>query len=518
MSENRSSWKSNIGFLLAAIGSAIGLGNVWRFSYMAHEHGGGAFLVPYLVALVVAGVPIMIIEYGLGHREKGSSPLSFIRINKRFEWLGWWMPVVAMFGIMLYYSVIIGWCINYLFYSFNLAWGSDTQSFFFSQFLQLTDSAAELGGIRMPIVVATLFVWILCWLICYRDIRHGIEKASIVFMPILFLLTIILVLWSLSLDGASDAILNHYLHADWSKINLFSADPAVRSGAGKVWAAAFGQIFFTLSLGFGIMITYASYLPEKTDIGKNAFITCTVNCFYSFVAGFAVFGIVGFMAQSKGVPFEEAIKGGPQLAFVVYPQAISMLPSFNTLFGILFFLMLVIAGLTSGISLIEAFTCAITDKFDWPRGKVVTVVCCLGFLGSLIFTTRGGLYLLDIADHFITNYGLVIGGLLECLIIGWIVKATVLREHVSRLGTKIPAIWDIMVKFVTPLILIYLLCLSIKGDLTENYSGYSTDQLIIYGVGWMLVCLIVALGLTFAPWKEEKLKRRHKPEEDELLV
>ncbi len=115
MSENRSIWKSNIGFLLAAIGSAIGLGNVWRFSYMAHEHGGGAFLVPYLVALVVAGVPIMIIEYGLGHREKGSSPLSFIRINKRFEWLGWWMPVVAMFGIMLYYSVIIGWCINYLF-------------------------------------------------------------------------------------------------------------------------------------------------------------------------------------------------------------------------------------------------------------------------------------------------------------------------------------------------------------------------------------------------------------------
>jgi NSS family neurotransmitter:Na+ symporter len=168
--------------------------------------------------------------------------------------------------------------------------------------------------------------------------------------------------------------------------------------------------------------------------------------------------------------------------------------------------------------LVEAFTCAITDKFDWQRRKVVTVVCCLGFLGSLIFTTRGGLYLLDITDHFITNYGLVIGGLLECLIIGWIVKATVLREHISRLGTKIPAIWDIMVKFVTPLILIYLLFLSLKGDLTENYSGYPTDQLIIYGLGWMLVCLLVALGLTFAPWKEKKLKRRHKPEEDELLV
>jgi NSS family neurotransmitter:Na+ symporter len=345
MARDRSNWKSNVGFLLAAIGSAIGLGNVWRFSYMAHEHGGGAFLVPYLVALVVAGVPIMIIEYGLGHREKGSSPLSFVRINKRFEWIGWWMPVVAMFGIMLYYSVVIGWCINYLFYSFNLAWGTDSQAFFFSQFLQLSDSASTLGGVRVPIVLATLFVWVLCWLICYRDIRHGIEKASVVFMPILFLLTIILVLWSLFLDGASDAILNHYLHADWSKINLFSSDPAVRSGAGKVWAGAFGQIFFTLSLGFGIMITYASYLPENSNIGKNAFITCTVNCFYSFVAGFAVFGIVGFMAHSKGVPFEEAIKGGPQLAFVVYPQAISLLPSFNVLFGVSSFSCWLLPGL-----------------------------------------------------------------------------------------------------------------------------------------------------------------------------
>src|SRR5210317_1049611 len=114
MGQQRSSWKSNVGFLLAAIGSAVGLGIVWRFSYMAHEHGGGAFLVPYLVALLVAGIPLMILEYALGHREKSSSPLAFARVNPKWEWIGWWMPTLAMFGIMLYYSVIIGWCINYL--------------------------------------------------------------------------------------------------------------------------------------------------------------------------------------------------------------------------------------------------------------------------------------------------------------------------------------------------------------------------------------------------------------------
>lgn len=518
MPAQRSNWKSNIGFLLAAIGSAIGLGNVWRFSYMAHQYGGGAFLVPYGVALIVAGLPIMLLEYGVGHKEKGSSPLSFTRIDKRFEWLGWWMPVVAMFGIMLYYSVVIGWCINYLLYAFTQGWGTDTQGFFFNNFLQLSESANSLGGVRIPILFSTLLVWIICWAICYRDVSHGIEKASIIFMPILFVVTIAIVLWTISLDGAMEAIRSHYLSADWQKINIFAGDPAVRKAAGDVWAAAFGQIFFTLSLGFGIMITYASYLPAKTNISKNALITCVVNCSYSLVAGLAVFGIVGFMAHTQGVEFGAAIKGGPQLAFVVYPKAISMLPNMNVLFGILFFLMLVIAGLTSGVSLVEAFACSLTDKFDWSRRKVVTLLCLVGFLGSIVFTTRSGLYLLDIADHFITNYGLVVGGLMECVIIGWVLKTSSIMKHLNRVGSRVPRIWSFSIRFVTPLLLAYLLYLTLDSDLTNNYGGYETDLLLIYGVGWMLICLVVALALTFSPWPSNKLKRRHRPEEDELLV
>lgn len=503
---------------MAAIGSAVGLGNIWRFSYMAHEYGGGAFLVPYGVALLVAGIPILILECGLGHREKGSSPLSFARVDRRFEWLGWWMPVVAMFGIMLYYSVVIGWCVNYFLYSLTQAWGADTQEFFFSHFLQLSDSPAHMGGIRLPILFSTLFVWIICWAICFRGVSHGIEKASMFFMPLLLLLTVAIVLWTLSLDGASEAIWGHYLRTDWDKINFLAADPAARAAAGKVWAAAFGQIFFTLSLGFGIMITYASYLPARTNISRNAVITGVVDCGYSIFAGLAVFGIVGFMAKSQGVPFDEAIKGGPQLAFVVYPKAISMLPAMNELFGALFFLMLIIAGITSGVSLVEAFACSLTDKFSWSRQKVVTFLCTLGFVGSIVFTSRSGLYLLDIADHFITNYGLVAGGLLECLIIGWILKTSTLRKHINRIGSHVPKFWSFSIRFLTPAILAGLLLLTLVGDLADNYGGYATDQLLLHGIGWLLLCLLAALALTFRRWQPQKLKRRHHPEEDELLV
>ncbi len=517
MTTKRALWGSKLGFMLAAIGSAVGLGNIWRFSYMAFEHGGGAFLVPYLVALLLAGIPLIILEYTMGHREKGASPLAFARINKKMEWAGWWMPTVALFGIMLYYAVIIGWCINYFFFSFNLSWGADPQGFFFNSFLQLTDSPFNIGGIRIPIISATFFVWFVCWMICYREVNHGIEKACSIFMPFLFLLTLILVGWTMSLDGAMAGITDFYLKPDWDKINLIKHFNS--SEVWSVWIAAFGQIFFTLSLGFGIMITYASYLPEKTDIVGNALWMSIINCLYSFIAGFAVFGIVGFMAASKGVAFSEVIKGGPQLAFVVYPEAIRQLPFGQEVFGAMFFLVLIVAGLSSGISLVEAFTCSITDKFPWSRKIVVSAVCLLGFLGSIIFTTRSGLYLLDIADHFITNYGLIMGGILECFVVGWLLKAHVARSHVNSCGGKgLSPIWDICVRYLTPALLLIMIIKSLTGELAKAYGGYSADALILFGVDWLMLTVAVSVLFTFYPWRSERFSRSHAKEDDNLLI
>lgn len=510
----RAVWNSKVGFLLAAIGSAVGLGNIWRFSYMAYENGGGAFLVPYVTALLFAGIPLIILEYALGHREKGSAPLSFARISKNWEWIGWWMPTVATFGILLFYSVVIGWCINYFIYSFNMAWGVDTEAFFYKEFLHLSEGPFHLGGINRSIVFSTAIVWFISWAICYKEINHGIEKACMIFMPMLFLLTGILVCWSLTLEGAGEGI-KHYLKPNWDKINIIAHynDPKVW----KVWLDAFGQIFFTLSLGFGIMITYASYLPKKSDIVGNGLFTAVANCFYSLFAGLAVFGTLGFMAHQQGVDVSEVVKSGPGLAFIVYPKAISELPVGSNLFGIAFFLTLVIAGLSSAVSLVEAFACSMTDKFNISRAKVVTAICVGGFLFSMIFTTNAGLYILDIVDHFVNHYALILGGFMECLFVGYILKAHIARDHVnSQGGVKLLKLWDICIKYITPVILAIILLQAFVNDTNEAYGGYSRKALLVYGVGMLVVTMILAIYLSIHSW--DRAKRFHKPEDEHLLT
>ncbi|BCX88865.1 neurotransmitter:Na+ symporter, NSS family [Methylomarinovum tepidoasis] len=491
----REQWKSEWGFLMAAVGSAIGLGNIWRFSYLAYEHGGGAFLIPYLTALLTAGIPLLILEYAIGHERIGSAPLAYAKIGRRWEWLGWWAVCLTLFGIMLYYSVVIAWCLDYFFYSFRLAWGDNPNAFFFKRFLQVSDSPADLGEIRTPILYGLIAVWFSSWWIVYRGVQRGIELASKILMPTLLGLTAVLVFWSLTLDGALTG-LKAYVTPDFSKL----ANP-------KVWIDAYSQIFFTLSLGFGIMIAYASYLPDKAEITGNALLTAFINCGYSLFAGIAVFAVLGFMASAEGKPLAEVVTKSIGLAFVAYPKAMSLMPGGN-LFGAVFFLCLVVAGLSSAVSIIEAFISAVADKFGAPRGPLVTVVCILGFLGSIVFATRAGLLWLDIVDHFLTHYGLVLVGVLECLVIGWCFRLPLLREHVNRISSvHLGAYWDGLIKFFVPLVLLVILAGDLYQDITEPYGGYSWVALILIGRDWLLANLALAFVLANRPWRTENHRR-----------
>jgi NSS family neurotransmitter:Na+ symporter len=494
---HRPIWKSHIGFLLAAIGSAIGLGNIWRFPYLCYKNGGGAFLIPYFIALFIVGIPLMVLEIGLGHKMRGSAPASFASISKRWEWLGWWQVIFVMFGIVLYYSVVISWCVNFFFLSFNFGWGEDPNTFFFQNFLMVSNGPFAIGDLRTPIIFSLLLVWFFNWLIVFSGVQKGLERANKILMPLLLILTAIIVLWSIGLPGASGGLLV-YLRPDFSRLREIG-----------VWMDAFSQIFFTLSLGFGIMIAYASYLPRKSQIVKDSFKISVVNCLFSLFAGVGVFSILGYMAHTTSQGLQEVVSQSIGLAFVAYPKAISILPYFPHLFGLMFFGILVIAGISSAISILEAFTAAIIDKFHYSRKIVISVLSLLGFIGGAVFATQAGLYWLDIVDHFLTQYGLVLGAIFECIILGWFYKTKVLREHINHysMWNLKKWWWDASIRFVTPLVLIVLLISSLIKEFSQPYEGYSWLAIVLIGRDWLIYTLFFAIIVAVLPWKIEPKER-----------
>jgi neurotransmitter:Na+ symporter, NSS family len=496
LAHHRPQWKTHIGFLFAAVGSAIGLGNIWRFSYLCYKNGGGAFLVPYVIALFIVGIPLMILEIGLGHKMRGSAPASLASISKKWEWLGWWQIIFLMFGIVLYYAVIISWCCNFFVFSFNLSWGSDPNAFFFQKFLSVSDQPFSFGNIRTPILIGLAVVWILNWIIVFKGIQKGIERASKIFMPLLFLLTAGFVIWGLQLPGAAKGIAL-YLKPDWNALL-----------EKEVWIDAFSQIFFTLSLCFGIMIAYASYLPKKSAIVRDSLVISCINCFFSLFVGLGVFAVLGYMAHTTGQPISEVVDKSIGLAFVVFPKAISLLPAFGNLFGVLFFGCLIIAGLSSLISMFEAFVSGVVDKFHYSRKVVVSVVSVLGFLGGVVFATQAGLLWLDIVDHFLTQYGVVLAGIAECIIVAWIYRSQKLRQHINNYSLwKIGRGWEICVKFIAPSVLFFLFVWSLANELSQPYGGYSRLAIVLIGRDWLVATLFFAIIVASHPWRADPKDR-----------
>ncbi len=390
--------------------------------------------------------------------------------------------------------MILSWTVNYLRFSINKAWGTDTDTFFHVDFIKLTDSPFDFGGIILPILIGIAIIWAISWLICYKGIKAGIEKANKILLPSLVIIMIIIAIRAINLEGATEG-LNTLFTPDWSKV----MDP-------KVWVAAYGQVFFSLSLAVGIMITYSSYLPKKTDINNSAFMTAFANCGFEFLSAIAVFSILGFMASAKGVPMSEVASSGVGLAFVVFPAVFTEMGAVGTFLGALFFLCLLFAGITSSVSLIEAVSAPFIDKFGWARNKVVAVICLIGFSIGTLYSTGAGLYLLDIIDNFINNYGVVVIGVLEVILIGWIANPDIVREHTNEISYfKIGKWWNICVKFVTPTILIFMLAQSLITEIKTPYGGYDLSALFAYGWSIIGFGIIIALIISKKQWKNKNI-------------
>jgi neurotransmitter:Na+ symporter, NSS family len=486
----RENWGSRAGFLLAAIGSAVGLGNIWRFPFVAYDNGGGAFLVPYLIALLTAGIPLLILEYSLGHRFRGSAPLTFRRLHPRAEVLGWWQVGVCLV-IASYYAVVIAWAAAYTWFSLDLAWGPEPETFLFDTYLGATEPG-DIGGFRPGVLVPLVAIWVITLAVLAGGVRRGVERANRVLIPLLLVTFGVLVVRAVTLPGAASG-LDSFFRPDWAALT-----------DGTIWVAAYGQIFFSLSVGFAIMITYASYLPRRSDLTNNAFIAGLANSSFELLAGIGVFAALGFLAASQAVGVDEVVTGGVGLAFVVFPAIISELPALNPFFGVLFFGALVAAGLSSLISITEASVSAVVDKFGLSRRRTVLLVGGGTALVSTAYATGIGITVLDVVDNFINAFGVAAVGLVEVIVVGWVLRRTAeLRAHADLVSDiALGWWWTLALVAVTPLLLGAVTLDNLRQELAAPYEGLPTSFLAVFGWGVALLAVAIGIAFTSRPWRE----------------
>lgn len=496
-------------FILSAIGSAVGLGNIWRFPYVAYEGGGGAFLIPYLCALLTAGIPLLLFDYAIGHRFRGSAPLAFRRMHRAAEPLGWWQVLICVV-IAVYYAVIVAWAAMYTWFSAQLTWGPGNENdFFFVDFLQSADVAKV--GVSTEFVpqvgIPLIGAWLIVIAIMSFGVKRGIGRANMILTPLLIFMFAILVVQSLFLPGAVDG-LNAFFTPNWEAL----ADPAV-------WASAYGHIFFSLSVAFGIMVTYSSYLRRKTDLTGSGLVVAFANSSFEILAGIGVFAALGFMAQAQGTDVAGVASSGIGLAFVAFPTIVSQATG-GSIIGVLFFGALVFAGITSLISVLEVVVAALQDKLGWGRVRTtLTVAVPLSIVSMALFSTTTALSVLDTADAFVNSFGIMAVALVAVIVVAWMLhKLPVLVEHLNRRSSfKVGFVWKMLVGVLVPLVIGYLFITELIAKISEPYSGYPTWFVAIFGWGMVIALVVAALLLSAVPWSKRS-HARDDPEYDDFLV
>jgi len=481
-------WDSTLSFLMAMIGAAIGLGNIWRYPYIAYTNGGGTFLIPYLCAIFILGLPFMFLEYSIGFKFKTSLSNTLKKIKPQFEVIGWFVALIA-FLVLCYYVCIVGWDLIYIILSFFKGWGANPSTFLTVTLLHSKNNLSGLTYLAWPVVASLIIIWIMIWAISHTDLNSGIAKISKLLIPALVVMMIIVVAFSLSLPGASIGY-TKLLTPQW---NLLLTP--------NVWLAAFGQILFSLSLGWSVIISYASYLPKGEDLIRDGLIVVASNCSFEVFTAFGVFSILGFMALSQGVPIGSVVTQGSGLIFVAYPTVLNIMGNYAYILGPLFFLCIFFAGITTTISFLEPLSLGITRKFKIRRSRASTLLCIIGFGISLLFATGSGSYLLTIFDGFLNQFGILFGIIWQCLIFGWYYKIDDLLEVINN-NSKLSLnwVWKSLIRYVIPVILFIvwitgLYGLFISGDMVSIYI-----QICI-----ALVLIIVPTILTLLPKSDKKL-------------
>ena len=435
MSENRVTFGSKLGVILATVGCAVGLGNIWRFPYMLGSNGGAAFLLVYILCILLLGLPVMITEFFIGHHSHRNAAGAFKVMAPGTKWsiIGY-NGVLAAFLILGFYSVVAGWTLEYIVQAFDGSLTSKSVADFKTEFADFSSDAVR------PIIWTFVFVMLTHGIIL-SGVKAGIERASKVMMPLLFFILVALCIRSMTLPNAKEG-LTFLFQPDFNKIDS------------SVILSAMGQAFFSLSIGMGCLITYASYFKKDTKLQTTALQVTVLDTLVAVLAGVMIFPAV--------FSFGIAPTAGPELVFITLPNVFAQMP-LGWLWSAVFFILLALAALTSTISLHEVATAYVHEEYNVPRSKaawfVSAGVMVLGILSSLSFGmlkdfTIGGLIFFDALDYLTAKIMLPLGGMLICIFVGTRVDRKILKAELTNEGT-IPFLffntYAFFMKYIAPI-------------------------------------------------------------------
>ena len=445
--EKRGNFSNKIGFVLAAAGSAVGLGNIWRFPYLAAKYGGGTFLLVYLILAVTFGFSLMIAEIAIGRKTGLSAIGAFKALDKRFGAVGYLAAIIPII-IFPYYSVIGGWVIKYLVTFCSGGGMAAANDNYFGTFA---------AGTAEPLIYFFIFIAFTA-LVVWFGVEKGIEKVSKVMMPILVVLTIFIAIYGLTIDGAKDGL-------------IYYIKPRLSDFTFKTVIAAMGQLFYSMSLAMGIMITYGSYMKKENNLESSVRQIEIFDTAIAFLAGLTIIpAVFAFSGGDKA-----ALGKGPSLMFVTLPKVFDSMP-FGSVIGTVFFVLVLFAALTSAISLMETIVSIFSDKLGWSRHKATLIVfiCavaigvlpCLGF-GVLDFIHIGAMTILDIMDFVSNSILMPICALFTCILISFVVKPKAVIDEATRNGEKFKSrnLFVVVIKWVSPICLVLILISSILDAL-----------------------------------------------------
>lgn len=476
-----SQWNSVVTFILAMIGLTIGIGNIWRFSYVLYSNGGESFFIPYLVAILVMGIPFLILEYGLGFSLKKSFSKLMHDIRPEFEVIAW-MLVLFVFIVVIYYMIILGWDFVYFLNSFTFGWGSNPSAFF-TNYVGGSSNLANVTTLIIPTLICTLMLWGFFWTVTVRNVDDGIGKISKILIPLLFIIMILIFVYAFTLPGFQIGV-RTLLTPNWSSLLDIN-----------IWIAAFGQIIFSLSIGQAMVYTYATYLPDNSKLVDEVFLVVIANSLYEIFIAFGVFSILGYMSLTSSIPMNELISEGTGLIFIVFPQIFNSMGLVGHILAPLFFISILFAGITSSFALFEPLLASLCKKFGWTRKKGVTILTIITCLASVILSTGSGCYLVEVIDKFVNNFGILILIGVQAIIFGWFYGVEKVIPTLNELSTiKVGKKWVFIIKYLLPIILIVIWVFGVL----ELFNNASTFELI---VDLIITIIVVGLSILFTKLK-----------------